>query len=78
MFGKATLSIPKSRILGRYRRLSGLPDWLAMFIGRCAAKLLSEREGFVTVELKSGTTMVIGYCTVRKALTIGRLTYRSR
>lgn len=73
MYGTATLDIPSSGDMG-HSRTEGLSDELAMIMGRIAARTLSEQDGFVTVCLECGTTVVIGHDTIRDVLTIGRLT----
>lgn len=54
MYGKATLDIPASGVIGP-SRTEGLSDELAMTIGRTAARTLSEPDGFVTVTLENGS-----------------------
>lgn len=70
MYGKATLEIPQSGVIGP-SKTEGLSDEMAMTIGRAAAWTLSERDEFVTVTLESGSVRVIGQDTVRGKLTIG-------
>lgn len=72
MFGKATLDIPASGVIGP-SHTDGLSDELAMTIGRAAAWTLSEQDGFVIVTLGSGKTKVIGQDEAHGSLIIGRL-----
>ncbi len=72
MFGKATLEIPNSGVIGP-SCTTGLSDELAMTIGRTAARTLSEQDGYVIVTLESGSVRVIGYDTIHDRVVIGRL-----
>ena len=73
MYGKAVLNIPACGDIGP-SRTPGLSDELAMAIGLTAARTLSEQDGYVTVLLESGETVVIGHDTIHDRLVIGRLT----
>lgn len=70
MFGNATLEIPRTGTIGP-SRTEGLSDTLAMIIGRTAAWMLSEGDGYVIVTLESGEVRVIGHDTLTNKLTIG-------
>lgn len=73
MFGQATLDIPSSGDIGPSHTI-GLSDELAITIGRTAARTLSEQDGYVTVRLESGETILIGHDTIYDQVVIGRLT----
>ena len=72
MYGKATLDLPHSGVIGSERYV-GLSDALAVSIGRIAAMTLSDEHEFVTVSLESGETVMIGQDTLSGQLHIGRL-----
>lgn len=68
---KATVEVPATdNSKAITKRLS---DHKAMLYGKEQAKRLSERDGFVTVTLTSGSVRVIGHDTSTGRITIGRL-----
>lgn len=60
MFGKATLEIPASGVIGP-TRTEGLSDELAMIFGRIAARTLSEHDGPVIMSLENGHVIGLKY-----------------
>jgi len=73
MFGrrKATVEVPATDNSKAFTKK--LSDYKAMLYGKQQARRLSERDGFVTVTLASGSVRVIGYDTSTGKITIGRL-----
>ncbi len=71
MFGQAIVKIPQAGDIGP-SRTDGLSDELAMAIGRTAARTLSEQDGYVTVRLESGKTILIGHNTIYGTLVFRR------
>lgn len=73
MFGNATIEIPNSGNIGPSRH-EGLSDVLALVLGRCAARTLSDEDGYVTITYSDGTKKLIGHDAANDRLVFGRLT----